>query len=97
MPHGTNLSSSSATLPGGPTGQGGAGLLAQARHRVRQDRHHRRGPPPRACGTAPSVSGLTVLGNILGGCPPTVSAADGHGMILIERHVDLEDATYRVV
>ena len=31
------------------------------------------------------------------GCPPTVSAPDGHGMILIELRVDLEDATYRVI
>ena len=27
----------------------------------------------------------------------TVSAPDGHGMILIERGVDLEDTTYRVI
>jgi hypothetical protein len=31
------------------------------------------------------------------GCPPTVSAPDGHGMILIERCVDIEDTTYRVI
>jgi hypothetical protein len=31
------------------------------------------------------------------GCPPVVSAPDGHGMILIERCVDIEDATYRVI
>ena len=31
------------------------------------------------------------------GCPPTVSLSDGHGMILIERCVDIEDTTYRVV
>jgi hypothetical protein len=30
------------------------------------------------------------------GCLPAVSAPDGYGMILIERRVDLEDATYRV-
>ena len=30
------------------------------------------------------------------GCPPTASAPDGHGMILIERCVDLKDTTYRV-
>jgi hypothetical protein len=28
---------------------------------------------------------------------PVVSASDGYGMILTERHVDLEDATYRVI
>jgi hypothetical protein len=32
----------------------------------------------------------------MAGCPPTVSAADGHGMILTGRRVDAEDATYRV-
>ena len=31
------------------------------------------------------------------GCLPAVSASDGYGMILIERRVDLEDATYRVI
>ena len=30
------------------------------------------------------------------GYPPTVSTADGHGMILIERRVVVGDATYRV-
>ena len=30
------------------------------------------------------------------GCPPTVSATEGHGMILTGRRVDAEDATYRV-
>src|SRR5690242_16195659 len=71
---------------------------------VRQDRHRRRGPPPRACGTAPSVSGPAVLGTLRWQLPetpgrfspPTVSAADGHGMILTGRRVDAEDATYRV-
>jgi hypothetical protein len=33
----------------------------------------------------------------MAGCLPKVSAADGHGMILIERRVSVEDATYRVV
>jgi hypothetical protein len=31
------------------------------------------------------------------GCLPAVSTPDGYGMILIERRVDLEDATYRVI
>ena len=31
------------------------------------------------------------------GCPPAVSAPDGHGMILTGRCVDLEDTTYRVI
>jgi hypothetical protein len=31
------------------------------------------------------------------GCPPAVSLPDGHGMILIERCVDLRDTTYRVI
>jgi len=30
-------------------------------------------------------------------CPAAVSAPDGHGMILIERRVDIKDATYRVI
>ena len=30
------------------------------------------------------------------GCPPAVSAPEGHGMILAERCVDIEDTTYRV-
>jgi hypothetical protein len=30
------------------------------------------------------------------GCPPTVGAADGNGMILIKRRVAIDDATYRV-
>ena len=30
-------------------------------------------------------------------CLPAVSAPDGYGMILLERRVDLEDATYRVI
>ena len=48
MPHGANLSNSAATLPGGnPTGQGGTGLPARARHPVWQDRHHWRDPPSR--------------------------------------------------
>jgi len=39
-------------------------LLAQARYPARQDRHHRHGLPPRACGTATSVSGPTALGTL---------------------------------
>ena len=31
------------------------------------------------------------------GCPPAVSAPDGHGMILAGKCVDLEDTTYRVI
>jgi len=31
------------------------------------------------------------------GCPPAVSAPDGHGMILTGRRVDLEDTAYRVI
>jgi site-specific recombinase XerC len=97
-PHGANLSNSSATLPGGnPTVRAGPGLLAQARYPVREDRHHGRGPSPRACGTAPfSIRPDRPWNTPVAGCPPTVSAADGHGMILTERRVDAEDATYRV-
>src|SRR6266498_4189547 len=81
MPHGANLSNSSASLPAGWQSDGsGRAWFA--------------GPGP---GTAPSVSGLTVGNTPVAGCPATVSAAGGHGMILIERRVDLEDATYRVV
>src|ERR1022692_2893512 len=99
MPHGANLCNSSAALPGGnPTGQHVAGLLAPALHPVRQDRPHQRGPPPRACGTAFQYPVRPCRGILpWRGCPPAVSAADGHGMILIERRVVLVDATYRVV
>ena len=52
----------------------------------------------RACGAAPSVSGPAVLGvRRVAGCLPAVSAPDGHGMILIERRVNVQDAKYRVL
>lgn len=44
-----------------------------------------------------SVSGSAVPGDSDGGCLPKASVADGHGMILIQTRVSIEDATYRVV
>jgi hypothetical protein len=43
---------------------------------------------------SPAPSGLV---SPLSTDAPAVGVADGHGMILSERRVDLEDATYRVV
>ena len=55
-------------------------------------------PPSRARGTAPSVSSPTALGILRRQTVrPRPSAPDDHGMILIERRVDLEDTTYRVI
>jgi hypothetical protein len=42
-------------------------------------------------------SGSRSRGPPAAGCRLAVSASDGYGMILIERRVDPEDATYRVI
>jgi hypothetical protein len=48
-------------------------------------------------GAAPSVSGPAALGIIRRQAARLRSARrDGHGMILIERRVNIENATYRV-
>ena len=65
--------------------------------RVWQGRHHRGGrhhlPVVRPFSIQSDRAGNTPAA----GCPPAVSAPEGHGMILIERCVDLEDTTYRVM
>ena len=43
-----------------------------------------------------AISGAPRKMPVIAGAPPAVSARDGHGMILIERCVDIRDATYRV-
>src|SRR5580700_10620943 len=54
--------------------------------------------PSRACVVRPLQYPARPAGTTsAAGCLPAVSAPDGHGMILIERRVDLEDATYRVL
>ena len=63
------------------------GCLARRRHR--QDR---RNSEARALMIAKTSDRRRATG-----CPPTVSAPDGHGMILIEGCVDVENTTYRVV
>ena len=96
MPHGANLGNSSATLPGGnPTGQGG--LVCWPRPGIRHGKTATIGAARLHVAVARLLQypARPCWDTAVAGCP-TVSQADGHGMILIERRVVLEDATYRV-
>jgi hypothetical protein len=100
MPHSANLSNSIATSPAG-SGRGQAGadatFVPAAVTRYGKTAIIGAAAITCLCGEACSVSDQAVPGILRRrGCSSGISVSDGHGMILIERRVDLEDTTYRV-